>query len=303
VWAQCRFLDPGVFSHDLDLFTRCFHNRYALGARKATMKLNVIRARVGKPPWRWPEEWLRGTIRTEEYLRRLAWVAIRVENAVLNLPPLTVERREFALNPVARGIYEQIKGGYGPEIASGRWPVMRTIFSILMRLQQITSGFLPDRTGQLVPVDHGKAECLRDILTEAGGEPVVVFSRFVHDLDQISQIAEQAGLEYAEISQRRKDGLSRLGTMAEGVQVLGIQEQAGAGIDLTAARIAVFWSLSWSLADYDQAVARIHRPPQSRGTMVYQLVARNTVDEDIYQALTARRDIINQVWEGLRLSA
>jgi len=128
----------------------------------------------------------------------------------------------------------------------------------------------------------------------------VVFCRFVRDLDTCRDTCAKLGLRYGEISQRRKDGLSDLGTMPEWCEVVGVQEQAGgAGIDLTRARIGIDYSPSWVLPNYDQKIARIYRPPQDRPVVVYQLVADRTIDEEIHRALNARRAIIERVWSGL----
>ena len=302
VWAQCRFLDPSVFTDNLRYFTHLFQSPHALGARKAVQKMYAVFASRGEPPPFYVCEYhLPGTRNTEEYLKRLSKLAIRIENTGLGLPPLTIEQRTFTLSPKARALYDAIKSGHGYELKTGRWPDVRGSYAVTMRLQQITSGWLADAQGELISVDDGKLECLKDILSEAAGEPVVVFCRFIHDLDIVRGLATKMGLAYGEISQRRKDGLSNMGTMPDGLQVVAVQEQAGgAGIDLTRARIAVDYSPSWRLDMWDQKVARVYRPPQDKPVILYQLIAENTIDEEIHRALTARRGMVKQVWSGMR---
>jgi SNF2 family DNA or RNA helicase len=141
---------------------------------------------------------------------------------------------------------------------------------------------------------------LEDILTEAGGEPVVVFTRFVQDLNTVESLAAKLGLKYGEISGRRKDGINDIATMTEGLQVVGVEEEAGgAGIDLSRARLVVDYSPSWKLAVYEQKLARVHRPPQNQPVIVYQLVAEDSIDEEVYRALQARRAVIGQAWRSL----
>lgn len=302
VWGQCRFLDPEVFGEDLEEFKQEYEATHGIACRKANLSLNRTLAKY-KPdvrPFAFPDWLYSGTINTDDYLERLSQLAFRVENLNLDLPPLQVERRTFRLSRRARRLYDEVLGQHGPELESGRWADIKGSYSVTMRLQQITSGWMPEKDGTIVTLDTGKAECLEQILREAGGEPVVVFGRFVHDLDITQTIAERLGLRYGEISQRRKDGLSRLGEMPEGLQVVGVQEQAGgAGIDLTRARVGVDYSPSWSLPNYDQKVARIHRPPQKLPVILYQLVAENSIDEEIHFALQARREVIGYAWKGL----
>jgi len=301
VWAQCRFLDPNVFTHSLKWFRYCFENQYAVACRKALARFNKsLRYFIpDAEPWTFPEESMEGTINTEWYLEELGKLAVRVESDVLDLPPISFQTRVFHLSSTARGIYEAVKGGHSYELETGLWPDILGSYSITMRLQQITSGWLEDRAGTILPVDRGKARCLEDILRDAG-EPVVVFCRFIRDMDICRDICDKLGLRYGEISQRRKDGLDDMGTMPEWCEVVGVQEQAGgAGIDLTRARIGVDYSPSWVLPNYDQKVARLYRPPQDRPVVIYQLIAEDTIDEEIHRALEARRQIIRRVWSGL----
>jgi SNF2 family DNA or RNA helicase len=85
--------------------------------------------------------------------------------------------------------------------------------------------------------------------------------------------------------------------------VLIVQIQSGGiGIDLTRARFAVFFSLGYSLAEYLQAVARLHRPGQERKVSVGHLVAtidgRSTVDGRVYEALRDRREVLSDIIDG-----
>jgi len=304
VWAQCRFLDPRVFGDSLERFLARYENKYAMPCRKELARFGALMVSIGAADspdeFKYPEWRLPSIRHKQEYLDRLATLAFRVENAVLNLPPITIEQYTFSLSKRSRRLYEAIQGGHLGEIETGRWPDMRGSYAITMRLQQITSGWLPDAAGNHIIVDAGKPQCLVDLLDEAGGEPVVVFARFSTDLSMIRAEAEAMGLRYGEISQRRKDGLSDIGTMPDDLQVVGVQEQAGgAGIDLTRARIAIDYSPSWSLQAYDQKIARIYRPPQSRPVIVYRLVAEDTVDEEIYRALEARREVVGMVWDEI----
>ena len=326
VWAQCRFLDPGVFGENLEYFKRRYENPRSLGLRKALKRCQEaaieLRAEclreapraaddaerklwldtaaklddLSSREWTRPERKVCGTIRTAEYLARLATIAYRCEH-VLDLPPLTIERRTFRLAPHARQLYDGVAGGYVWEIDSGLWPDVQGSFAVTMRCQQITSGFLPDKDGTIVSVDSGKADLCRELLEEAGGEPVVVFCRFVEDLNRVQRLAVELGLRYGEISGRCKNALTERAELAPGVQVCGLQEVAGgAGIDLSAARIGIDYSPTWSLANTDQKYARMHRPPQSRPVIVYKLEAEDTIDGEVRLAIGARTQIVSGVW-------
>ena len=82
--------------------------------------------------------------------------------------------------------------------------------------------------------------------------------------------------------------------------MLAVQIQSGGlGIDLTAARTGIYYSLGFSLGDYLQSRARILRPGQQRGVHYIHIVGRNTVDEKVLKALERRQQVIETIiYEG-----
>jgi len=72
---------------------------------------------------------------------------------------------------------------------------------------------------------------------------------------------------------------------------VGQLQTTGMGLTLTAASVAVFYSLDFSYANYEQSRARIRRIGQKVKCLYIHLVAKNTVDEKIMNALKHKGDI------------
>ena len=72
---------------------------------------------------------------------------------------------------------------------------------------------------------------------------------------------------------------------------VGQLQTTGMGLTLTAASVAVFYSLDFSYANYEQSRARIHRIGQKDKCLYSHLVCKNTVDEKIMAALQKKGDI------------
>ena len=68
----------------------------------------------------------------------------------------------------------------------------------------------------------------------------------------------------------------------------------------TRAAYCVYISVGFALGDYEQSLARVHRPGQDRTVFYYHLVARGTVDESTYQALRTRKNLVEAVLDGIR---
>lgn len=175
----------------------------------------------------------------------------------------------------------------------------------LLRLQQLTGGTVIDDDGDRIRVSTAKAEALEEALEEVGctkrtethePEPVIVFCRFRSDLDAAHEIAEKNGLRYAEVSGRRHDGLTRDAEMNPDADIVAVQIQSGGtGVDFTRSRVRIWYSLGYSMSDYDQACKRQDRPGQTRPVLSIHLLARDTADMDVYTALDSRRAVVESV--------
>lgn len=248
----------------------------------------------------------------------------------LKLPPVTHSVREVELEPRARREYERLKkemyadltGFLRSDPDSEQEDQLRpkNVLSRTLRLMQLTGGTIPndgetdDDTGKLVRtlyrVSRAKADMLAEFTgdtitggildeigcTRIGAEPVVVFCQFRPDLDAVREVAERAGLRYAEISGRRGDGLTETSEMNPDCEIVGVQIQSGGtGVDLTRSRYGIWYSVGHSMSDYDQALKRQNRPGQTRPVQFIHLVATATVDEQVYSALATRRSIVGSM--------
>ena len=198
-------------------------------------------------------------------------------------------------------IYQELEDSFVAELETSRWVTAGHALVRMLRLQQVTSGHVADDMGDVEEIDTAKRDTLRDMLVDISPEdPLVVFCRFRHDLEQIRTVAEKAGVRYGEVSGTTKD-LTNEGMIPPGVSVLGVQLAAGGlGLDLTAARRCVYYSLGYSLGDYEQSLAMVHRPGQGRPVTYYHLIAEGTVDRRVYRALQKRKDVVESVLEELQ---
>jgi len=215
---------------------------------------------------------------------------------VLDLPDAIHETIPVELSPATKRFYTTLEREMTAEIAAGTVTAANALTK-LVRMQQATGGYCRvDGSGGVVPIDGtpDKRAALEDRLSDLPAtEPVVVFCRFRSDLDDVAAVAASLGREYAEVSGERKD----LKRWQDGdAVILGVQMQSGGtGIDCSRAAYAVYYSLGYSLGDYEQSLARLRRPGQTRCVRYYHLVCTGTVDEQVYAALRERRHVVEAV--------
>ena len=234
-----------------------------------------------------------GFQKLDELERLMSKITFRVGAEVLDLPPATHVTYHCDLTGEALRIYRDLEEDFVARVRNGTVTAANAMVKLL-RLQQITGGCVPTDDGVTNRVDSSKQKLLADTLEDIGkDEPVVVFCRFHADLDAVHEACDSMGYSSLELSGRR-DELKR---WQDGeAQVLAVQISAGGvGVDLTRARYSAYYSLSYSLGEYDQALARVHRPGQTRPVEHIHLVARNTVDVKIMRALEKRAAVVDAI--------
>ena len=288
LYAQFRALDPTVFGNSYSLFERS----YAVLAEKAKQlgfSAPGLKAQ-DKPDYKKVLRYKNAQDLREKYLS----IAYEVDkDEAIKLPGTQTIEWRVGMTPEAKATYDDLDRLLAAEIFDGQTVKTPNPLAQLTRLQQLTSGFVETKDVPFTRVDNAKSQALADLI---GGihadDPVVVFARFLPDLDEIKRIAEEEGRPAWEHSGRSKQ-LEQWNSQGG---VLAVQIQAGgSGLDLTNARYCIYYSLGFSLGDYEQSKARLHRPGQERYVTYYHLIAAGTIDEVVMASLEGKQDVIRTI--------
>jgi len=274
LYGQYRFLDKGIFGTSFTKFRARYAQVVPLGDTGA---YKIV-----------------GYQNEDELHEKFYSLAYRADRDVLDLPEAIHNTREVELEPKTLRVYKNLEHDFYAWIDEGKEVTVSNALAKILRLQQVTSGHIPTDDGDLVTVGYEKAEALADLFEDIPAEePIVVFCRFRHDLDIIKQTAEKAGRSAGELSGR----LNQLAEWQTGkFNVLATQIQAGGvGVDLTRACYCIYYSVGHSLGDYEQSLARTHRPGQQRTVFYYHIIASGTIDEKVYKSLQMKKDIVRAI--------
>lgn len=283
IFAQYRFLDERVFGKFWTHFTR----RYAIFNKYIPQKI---------------DSW----IHQEEMAQKISTLRYHIGSEVLVLPERQDIIRTVSLSPAGMRAYREMERESIAEIkkqiqtAEGIVEKVETAIGTngavsFLRLLQLAQGYVTTEDRQEVDTDTEKRKLLLELLEETD-EPVCVYGWFKHDLRVIQSCCDILGKRYGEVSGSRKD-LTDAGKYPDKVDVLGVQcKSGGAGIDLTRSRIGILLNSGlMSPGDYDQLMARQHRPGQTRNVLFYHLVSRGTVDVKIATARREKRDVVTEL--------
>ena len=240
-------------------------------------------------------------INQDDLTERLDFSSVYVsKDTALDLPEEMDIDIELELSRKMNVLYKSLEKDFVAWVEeTGEAVTAANALTKLLRLQQLTSGFVTTENGNNVQIDTTKADWLKDFLQDAG-EKVVVFCRFVQDLQTVREITDGLGLNYGEVSGRHND-LTSKATIKDETDVLGVQIQAGGlGVDFSKASISVDYSVGFSLGDWEQARARLHRPGQLNKVTYYHLKAKRTVDFKLFEGFDKKKIIINYILDGLK---
>ncbi|MGI6464563.1 MAG: DEAD/DEAH box helicase [Methanobacterium sp.] len=232
-----------------------------------------------------------------ELVQKAHSVAYRVtKEEALDLPEMVDETRYVTLDPQGMKIYESLEAASYAELLKGE-VVVRNILTQLLRLQQVTGGFIrDDKGGPVQQVSKAKLMALEEIIDDVLGEgkKLVIFARFVPEIDAISKLLAEKGIKHSVISGEIKNRSEQVQQFQENPEVKVFVSQiqtTGLGLTLTAANTAIFYSMDFNYANYSQARARIHRIGQRNTCTYIHLVAKDTIDEKVLKTLQRKEDV------------
>jgi hypothetical protein len=230
-------------------------------------------------------------------------------------PKPTYERMEFDLSPQQRVIYDRLRDEYEVELAGeDQKRIVAHVLTRYLRLQQIGSGFLPgvssgavcegcrgegcDDCGYLGVVvqtshlkyidDHNPRLNALSTLLKKGGGPFIVWARFHFDVDEILGLAKTLGLRPVQFDGRLSEEARIQGRVdyQEGRAdlLVGTPTTGGRGQPMHRVATMIYYTNDYSRLVREQSECRGDHPVRTTNLRIVDLVARDTVDEDIQHA-------------------
>lgn len=152
------------------------------------------------------------------------------------------------------------------------------------KLLQFANGAIYNDDKEIIELHDEKIDKLLEIIDTSNGKPVLVFYNFKHDKERIIKALAKKGIK----DYQGLDSSEDIKNWNEGKIQVALLHPASAGHGLNlqyGGNIIIWFGLTWSLELYQQANARLYRQGQKESVIIHHLVAKNTVDEDVMQAL------------------
>jgi SNF2 family DNA or RNA helicase len=284
LYSQCEFLDPYLLD-----FTSyyAFRNRYA---EMKTMHLHGRSIQVVSEFKNLDE--LSDTVKT--FSDRV------LKEDCLDLPPKNWIKRHILLTADQRKIYEQMKKA-AMAVLNGKVTTTMTVLTQLMRLHQITCGHFTADDGTTQLIDNNRTKELMNILEETEGK-AIIWANYQRDVTQIiNNIVKEYGpgsvVDYFGLTpqEERQDNIRKFQNDSKCRFIVGTPQTGGYGITLTQANTVIYFSNGYDLEKRLQSEDRAHRIGQKKNVTYIDLIAEDTVDEKIVEALRKKINIASEV--------
>jgi len=235
-------------------------------------------------------------------LKDLNTLAFRVDEADLSYnKTMQHSQIEVELPDKARAAYTNMENRMMVEIADHDDIVAMSAAAASMKLRQLANGFVYDEEGKPHILHTEKQDALSNLIDDMAREPLLIAYEFGEDLEAIRRVWRN--IPYL------GQGVSSA-TAAENVDKWNRRQipamalhkaSAGHGINLQAGGSHVCWyALPWDLEGWLQLNGRVDRQGQTRACYSHAIIARNTIDERVWEALTRKDADQTEVIKAIR---
>ena len=220
----------------------------------------------------------------------------------LDLPSKIYERREVELTKEQKQYYNQIKEDAIALLSTTEQVSVNNILTQILRLHQITCGFVKTDAGEEIEIDSNRMDELINVLAEMQGK-VIIWANYRHNIQLIVEtIAGLMGADsvagyYGDTSDDDRERVIRDFQNPDSSlkYFIGNTQTGGYGITLTESQNVIYYSNSFDLEKRLQSEDRAHRIGQNNKVTYIDLVAKNTVDEKIVKALRSKLNLAQEV--------
>lgn len=291
LWAQCRTLSPDAIPYPS--FT-AFKHEFAV-EQILNFGHRAFRKVVG----------YQNQDRLAAYLAKFTTRILKKD--CLDLPDKLYQIRYVELTDEQKRVYRDLMKQSLAMIDPGMVTVT-TAITMILRLQQVTLGYVPSDDGTILKIPHRRIQALGTLLDEMQGK-AIIFVRFLEDISQIRQLLSDRGLtvsQWVEYSgsttqEQRHRAVTRF-QEDESCRFFVATNAASRGLTLTAATNVVYYSQGYSLETRLQSEDRAHRIGQDRNVLYTDFIAQGTVDERIIMALREKKELADCVLDKARLA-
>lgn len=201
--------------------------------------------------------------------------------------PDSIQREVEVELPVGtRKLYTKLQKDYVWDSGDQKWAV-DTAGVLVNKLRQLTQGGMYREEGGYDKLHEGKLDALQSLVESAEGDPIVCAINFKFELDMIRKRLGDVPCISGGMTLREKNSILDAFNRKEIPLLLCHPASLSHGVnDLQhSSNVIVWYSLPWSLEQYQQLNGRLVRRGQKRTVVIFHIIAKDTIDTRISSVL------------------
>jgi hypothetical protein len=287
LWSQLR----AIGKHGAHRSPYTFRNRY--GVMGGWMGKQVV-----------------GTQREDELRDILSYCTFRAKKKewMASLPPKVYQILGYEMNAKQKQAYNQIYKDRFLAVDDGQEVTAQMVITALMKMQQVTSGFMIDDKGEIIDfcnTKNPKIDAVVDAMEDIVGK-AIVFAHYQQTVNLLEKglkdykpLVIRGGMKVDDVrdlvkafnsSDGRKVLIAQTATAKEGLTLLGTENQP--------CFTTIFVENTYSLIDRTQAEDRNHRHGQTAEQVCYFDMVGSPLESKIIKALQSKSDLVKTVMES-----
>ncbi|MDL2273436.1 DEAD/DEAH box helicase [Oscillospiraceae bacterium OttesenSCG-928-G22] len=235
-----------------------------------------------------------------EYIQRAIGdicISMKAED-YLSLPDRMYDEVPVVLDGPAAKAYKQLEREMLLEMDEGM--ITAASAGVLTgKLLQLCNGAVYDGERQALDIHKCKIEAFMEVLEQLNGQHALVFYNFQHDRDRLLKALEPLGLRVRVYQTPQDEDDWNNGEIDV---LLAHPASCAYGLNLQNGGHHIIWfGLTWSLEQYEQANKRLHRQGQQHPVVIHLLVVQGGMDEDVSLALQRKADTQGALMDALKV--
>lgn len=268
LWSQVYLLDGGK---RLGRTITSYREAFFVPDKRSQMQIFTYKLRAGAQ---------------DEIHRLISDICISMKSEdYLQLPDMVVDDIPVALDLRARKAYRKLEREMLLETEEAEITAASAA-TLTGKLLQLCNGAVYDEDGRAAVIHDCKIDALMETVEQLDGQHALIYYYFRHDRERLLEVLVKSGLR-VRVYQGAQDERD---WNAGGIDLLLAQPAScGYGLNLQQGGHHIIWfGLTWSLEEYQQANKRLHRPGQEHPVIVHRLVVSASMDEKIIASLDAK---------------
>lgn len=171
--------------------------------------------------------------------------------------------------------------------------------SLLAANGRVAVAYVPNVSSVDAHIHDCKIDAFMELVEQLNGQHALVFYAFQHDRDRLVKALANTNLRVRVYSNAQDEADWNNGEIDI---LLAHPASCGYGLNLQrGGHHAIWFGLTWSLEQYEQANKRLHRQGQEHPVVIHHLIVQGGMDEAVLEALHDKGDMQNALLNALRV--